>query len=324
MKIRKIAALSAAALLTLSASGCYFFPAEEELLDPPTIAPDEVTYSTYTAKLKTIENTVTVTGYLKSETEKECYFTDYTGQVKNIYVNAGDFVNEGDLIADMNTGALEYKLEIQKLKVQKAQLTYNATGSQADKLQLEIEQNTLAMYQAEYDGSQILAPMSGQVSYVYDLEPGTEMDPYKVLARVADPEALYVNAEFAESITFKKGDKVIITVADVEYEGTISYSPDEAREAGDKNGNALYATFDNEKPAFAYLGSLADIKKVKASSENAIVIPKHLVKSDGDRSYVQIFADGEKIEVDVVTGITNATEIEIISGLKEGDQVIVK
>lgn len=324
MKIRKIAALSAAALLTLSASGCYFFPAEEELLDPPTIAPDEVTYSTYTAKLKTIENTVTVTGYLKSETEKECYFTDYTGQVKNIYVKAGDFVEEGDLIAEMNTGALEYELEIQRLKVKKAQLTYNATGSQADKLQLEIEQNTLAMYQAEYDGAKILAPMSGQVSYVYDLEPGTEMDPYKVLARIADPTALYVNAEYPESITFKKGDKVKLIVGDVEYEGTISYSPTEAREAGDENGNALYAQFDSEKPAFAYLGSLADIKKVKAYSENAIVIPKHLVKSDGDRQYVQVYSDGEKIEIDVETGITNATEIEIISGLKEGDQVIVK
>lgn len=324
MKIRKIAALSAAALLTLSASGCYFFPAEEELLDPPTIAPDEVTYSTYTAKLKTIENTVTVTGYLKSETEKECYFTDYTGQVKNIYVKAGDFVEEGDLIAEMNTGALEYELEIQRLKVKKAQLTYNATGSQADKLQLEIEQNTLAMYQAEYDGAKILAPMNGQVSYVYDLEPGTEMDPYKVLARIADPTALYVNAEYPESITFKKGDKVKLIVGDVEYEGTISYSPTEAREAGDENGNALYAQFDSEKPAFAYLGSLADIKKVKAYSENAIVIPKHLVKSDGDRQYVQVYSDGEKIEIDVETGITNATEIEIISGLKEGDQVIVK
>ena len=324
MKIRKIAALSAAALLTLSASGCYFFPAEEELLDPPTIAPDEVTYSTYTAKLKTIENTVTVTGYLKSETEKECYFTDYTGQVKNIYVKAGDFVEEGDLIAEMNTGALEYELEIQRLKVKKAQLTYNATRSQADKLQLEIEQNTLAMYQAEYDGAKILAPMSGQVSYVYDLEPGTEMDPYKVLARIADPTALYVNAEYPESITFKKGDKVKLIVGDVEYEGTISYSPTEAREAGDENGNALYAQFDSEKPAFAYLGSLADIKKVKAYSENAIVIPKHLVKSDGDRQYVQVYSDGEKIEIDVETGITNATEIEIISGLKEGDQVIVK
>lgn len=324
MKIRKIAALSAAALLTLSASGCYFFPAEEELLDPPTIAPDEVTYSTYTAKLKTIENTVSVTGYLKSETEKECYFTDYTGQVKNIYVKAGDVVEEGDLIAEMNTGALEYELEIQRLKVQKARLIYNSTGSQADKLQLEIEQNTLDMYQAEYDGAKILAPMSGQVSYVYDLEPGTEMDPYKVLARIADPTMLYVDAEYPESITFKKGDKVKIIVADTEYSGTISYSPTEAREAGDENGNALHASFDNDKPAFAYLGSLADIKKVKAYSENAVVIPKHLVKSDGERQYVQIYSNGEKIEVDVVTGISNATEIEIVSGLKEGDQVIVK
>ncbi len=323
MKLRKLAA-AATALLTISASGCYFFPAEEELLDPPTIAPDEVTYSTYTAKVKTIKNTVTVTGYVKSKTEKECYFTDYTGQVKNIYVKAGDFVEEGDLIADMNTGALEYELEIQKLKVEAAQLKYNSTGSQADKLQLEIEQNTLAMYQAEYDGSKILAPMSGQVSFVYGLNPGTEIDPYRVLARIADPEALYVDAEYPESITFKKGDKVTVTVADIEYQATITYSPAEAREAGDENANALYAEFDGETPAFAYLGSLADITKVNAMSENAVVIPKHLVKSDGERQYVQIYSDGEKIEIDVVTGISNATEIEIVSGLNAGDQVIVK
>jgi len=323
MNFKKIAAVSAA-LLTLSASGCYFFPEEEKLLDPPTIAPDEVTYSTYTAKIKTIKNTVTVTGYVKSKTERECYFTDYTGQVKNIYVKAGDFVEEGDLIADMNTGALEYELEIQKLKVQKARLLYNSTGSQADKLQLEIEENTLAMYQAEYDGSKILAPMSGQVSYVYGLNPGTVMDPYKVLARIADPETLYVDAEYPESITFEAGDDVTISVGDIEYDGTITYSPKEAREAGDENGNALYAEFDNEKPAFAYLGALADITKVNYMSENAVVIPKHLVKSDGDRQYVQIYADGEKIERDVVTGISNATEIEIISGVNAGEQVIVK
>ena len=324
MKLRKFAAFTAAVILTAAMSGCYFFPAEEELLDPPTIAPDEVTYSTYTAKIKTIQNTVTVTGHVKSKTEKECFFTDYTGQVKNIYVNAGDFVEEGDLIADMKTGALEYELEIQKLKVQAAQLQYNSTGSQADKLQLEIEQNTLAMYQAEYDGSKVLAPMSCHVFYVYGLNPGTEMDPYKVLARIADPEALYIDAEFAESITFEAGDPVIITVGDIDYEGTITYSPKEAREAGDENANALYAEFNNEKPAFAYLGSLADITKVKAESENAVVIPKHLVKSDGEREYVQIYADGEKIEVDVVTGISNATEIEIVSGVNAGDQVIVK
>lgn len=320
---RKIA-IAAAACLILGTSGCYFFPAEEELLEPPVIAPDEVAYSTYTAKIKTIQNTVTVTGYVKSRTEKECYFTDYTGRVKNIYVKAGDFVKEGDLIADMNTGALEYELEIQKLKVQAAQLKYNSSGSQADRLQLEIEQNTLDMYQAEYDGSMVFAPISGQVSYVYKLNPGTEMDPYKVLARIVDPDDLYVDAEYPESITFKTGDKVTMNISGLSYDATITYSPEDAREAGDSNVNALYADFDGDKPAFAYLGALADIVKVNATAENAVVIPKHLVKTDGERKYVQVYVDGEKREVDVVTGISNATEIEIKSGLKAGDQVIVK
>ena len=34
--------------------------------------------------------------------------------------------------------------------------------------------------------------------------------------------------------------------------------------------------------------------------------------------------DGVKKEVDVETGISNATEIQITSGLSEGDEVVVK
>ncbi len=316
--------LLAAALLLFSASGCYFFPAEEELLDPPIIAPDEVAYSTYTAKIKTIQNTVTVTGYVKSRTERECYFTDYTGKVKNIYVRAGDFVEEGDLIAEMNTGALEYELEIQRLKTEAAELRYHSTGSQSDLLQLEIERNTLEMYQSEYDGARIYAPISGQVSYVFGLNPGTEIDPYKVLARIADPDDLYVDASYPETRPFSVGDEVSVSIGGETYQGVVSYSPREARADGAENPNALYVDFADEKPAFAYLGALADVTRVNEEARDAVVIPKHLVKSDGEREYVQIYENGEKREADVVTGVYNATEIQIVSGVEAGDQVIVK
>lgn len=325
MKKLRLTVLAISLSLIISGSGCYFFPKEEELLDPPTIAPDEVTYSTYTAKRKTIESAVIVTGYVRSRTEKSCYFTDYTGRVKTIYVKAGDFVNEGDIIAEMNTGELEYLLEIQKLKVQAAKLQYNSTGAQADKLQLDIETETLNMYQAEYDGSKIYAPISGQVSYVLGINPGTEMDPYKIIARIVDPDDLYVEASYTGDIkTFAVGDKVTVTVGGEEYESEISYTPKEARAEANEDSNALYAEFSGNKPTFAYLGSLADIKKIKSVSENAIVIPKNLVKTDGDRTYVQVYKDGEKIEKDITTGISNATEIEVISGLDEGDEVIIR
>lgn len=305
-------------------SGCYFFPDEEKLLDPPTIAPDEVAYSTFTARSKTIESAVNLTGYVRSRTEKECYFTGYTGRIKNVYVRAGDFVEKGDLVAEMNVGELEYLLKIQEYKVQAAQLRYNSTGSQADRLQLEIEQSTLDMYRAEYDGSKSLAPISGQVSYVFKINPGTEFDPYKVIARIVDPADLCVTATCEDDRTFEVGDKVTVTVEKDVYEGTVSYTPKEARADGASDTKSLYVDFDGTPPTFAFLGSLADIKKVKAVSENAVVIPKNLIKTDGDRTYVQVYENGEKKDRDVTVGITNATEAEIVSGLSAGEAVIIR
>ena len=52
--------------------------------------------------------------------------------------------------------------------------------------------------------------------------------------------------------------------------------------------------------------------------------PKNLVKTDGDRTYVQVFENGEKQDRDVVTGISNATEIEIVSGVEAGEAVIIR
>ncbi len=311
--------------LTMLLSGCYFFPEEEKLLDPPVIAPDEVAYSTFTARRKTIESTINVTGYVKSKKEAECYFTAYTGQIKNVYVRAGEFVNEGDLVAEMNVGELEYLLKIQELEVQAAQLRYSASGSQTDKLDLEIAQSTLEMYQARYDGAKIYAPMSGQVSYVYKIDPGTEFDPYKVIARIVDPEDLYVAASYDGDVTdFAVGDKVTVTVESDDYPCTVYYTPHEAAADGADDKKALFADFDGTVPSFAYLGSLANIKKVRSVSENAVVIPRNLIKTDGDRSYVQVFENGEKKDKDVTIGITNATEAEITSGLEAGEAVIIR
>lgn len=312
-----------AAIITFS--GCWFFPEEEKLLDPPVISPDEVAYSTYTARQKTIESAVSAAGYIRSGTEEDCFFTEYTGQIKSIYVRAGDDINEGDLVAEMNVGELDYLVEIQKLKVEAAELRYAGSGSQADKLDLEIERSTLDMYEAQEAGAKIYAPASGRVSYVFKADPGTEIDPYEVLARIADPNDLYVAADYnGGKDSFTVGDAVTITVDGVAYEGEVTYTPRTAAENGDDNAKLLCAKFTSELPAFGYLGKIADIRKVTKVSENAVVIPRTLIRTDGDRQYVQVFENGEKKERDVTTGIVNAAEAEITSGLSAGEAVIMR
>lgn len=316
-----LAIIGAIALLS---SGCYFFPDEEPLLEPPTLDVSEVVYYTYTAVKKDIVSQTIQSGYLISGVQSDCFFTKYTGQLKNIYVNPGDFVEEGQLIAEMNNGAIEHLLKIQQLKVDLAQLNYNNSGSAADRLQLEIEQSTLQQYQDEYDGGHVYATMTGQVSFVKTLNPGDSVDPYDVIVTIVDPERLCVRATVENSGDFSVDDEVSVEVNGDIYDGVVVRTPREEIEEGDSEGDKVYVEFTGDSPGFGYLGTIANITKIKAKSENTLVIPKHIIKTDGDRTYVQVLRGDEKVEIDVETGISNAVEIEILSGLSEGDEVIMK
>ena len=317
--VSSVAALS----MVIGLSGCYFFPEEEKLLDPPVLKVEDVTYSTYKAVKKTIINKAAATGYCVSQKQENCSFKA-DGEIMTVHVKAGDTVKAGDLLAEYNTGDLEYTLREQELKVQQAQNTYNANGSENSRLQLEIEKNTLAKYQNQYENSKLYAPCDGLVSFADRLKPGTKVKAYATVVTIIDPEVIYVKANVNEERKFKKGQDVTITIGDEDYAGTIVKTPIEAKEEGDEDVTSVYAEFKGALPSFTKVGTVADITYIKEQAEDAIVIPKYLIKTLSGKEYVQVFKDGEKIEVDVETGITNATEVQILSGLSEGDEVVVK
>lgn len=324
IKTKALFAFLLSAVITVTFTGCYFFPDEEPMLEPPTLDVADVVYYTYSVARKDIVSQTIQSGYLVSGVQSDCFFSKYTGQLKNIYVNPGDFVEEGQLIAEMNNGTIEHLLRTQQLKVDLARLNFNNSGSAADRLQLEIEESSLQQYQDEYDGGRVYASMSGQVSFVKTLHPGDSVDPYDVIVTIVDPEKLCVRATVENSRAFSVDDPVSVEVNGDYYDGIVVRTPLEEIEEGDSEGNTVYVEFTAENPGFGYLGSIANITKINAKSENTLVIPKHVIKTDAERTYVQVLRNGEKVEVDVETGISNAVETEILSGLSEGEEVIVK
>lgn len=326
MKIRplKLTLAIIAAVTATSMSGCYFFPDEEKLLDPPTVKIEDVTYSTYTAKTKTIADQTIVSGYVTSKTESYSYFTESGGVMKTIYVRAGEFVEAGDLLAELDTGDLDYRLEQQKLIVQRAQLYYNQSGSATDRLTLEMEQSTLTEYQREFDASHIYAKISGQVGFVESINAGAPVTPYKVIVKIIDPENLYVKYTSNTLKDFPLGKDVTIAIGENTYPGVVSKTPAEAIANGEEDTSSVWIDFTEGIPGFASVGTLADVTAVYTVHENAVVIPKTLIKSIDDRTYVQLLVNDEKVEVDVTTGIENATEIEVLTGINAGDKVVVR
>lgn len=325
--------MSAALIISMTGmTGCFFFPAEEELLEPPTVAIEDIAYSTYTAKQKTIEDKTVATGYVFCKSQYNASFPESGGTLKTIYVTAGQHVEEGDLLAELDVGDLDYLYKQQLLIVQKAQIAYNSSGTADAPLTLEKEQNTLTEYERQLNNSRIYAGMTGEVCFVQDMDPGTTVTAYKTIIKIVDPSQLCIQYSSSNMKSFPLGEEVTITVDGEDYSGCVSKTPTDVKEglyddfpAVMKDTSSIYCEFTDGTPSFLTVGQTADITAVFARHENAVVISKTLVKTDGDRTYVTILDENDtKKEVDVTVGITNATEAEILTGLNAGDRVVVR
>ena len=325
--------MSAALIISMTGmTGCFFFPAEEELLEPPTVAIEDIAYSTYTAKQKTIEDKTVATGYVFCKSQYNASFPESGGTLKTIYVTAGQHVEEGDLLAELDVGELDYLYKQQLLIVQKAQIAYNSSGTADARLTLEMEQNTLTEYERQLNNSRIYAGMTGEVCFVQDMDPGTTVTAYKTIIKIVDPSQLCIQYSSSNMKSFPLGEEVTITVDGEDYSGCVSKTPTDVKEglydafpAVMKDTSSIYCEFTDGTPSFLTVGQTADITAVFARHENAVVISKTLVKTDGDRTYVTILDENDtKKEVDVTVGITNATEAEILTGLNAGDRVVVR
>ena len=205
--------MSAALIISMTGmTGCFFFPAEEELLEPPTVAIEDIAYSTYTAKQKTIEDKTVATGYVFCKSQYNASFPESGGTLKTIYVTAGQHVEEGDLLAELDVGDLDYLYKQQLLIVQKAQIAYNSSGTADARLTLEMEQNTLTEYERQLNNSRIYAGMTGEVCFVQDMDPGTTVTAYKTIIKIVDPSQLCIQYSSSNMKSFPLGEEVTITV----------------------------------------------------------------------------------------------------------------
>lgn len=71
-------------------------------------------------------------------------------------------------------------------------------------------------------------------------------------------------------------------------------------------------------------GMTAEVRVVIDERTNVLLVPNEYVTLEGDRATVtRITPTGEKLSVEVVIGLRGDTETEIISGLREGDQLLL-
>ena len=64
--------------------------------------------------------------------------------------------------------------------------------------------------------------------------------------------------------------------------------------------------------------------QIRYLSLTAIVISNNLIKKVDGTKVVYVLKNGEKTAVEVETGLSTGSQTEIKSGLKEGDEIVIR
>ncbi len=325
--------LTVAGMVTLL-GGCYFLPQEEQFLEPPLREPQEVSYRTYTVQRDRIDRELSGTGRFVSTETQLLQYKGTGARLKTMHVKSGDEVKAGDLLAELDPGDLPYQIYRQEKQLRLAELDLQTAKKTKDK-------NTIERAQINYDlvnmeltrlnermaECLLYTDMNGMVIYVADVEPGESVYAYQTLVQVADAgslqirfttndvKELYIGTEIEVTLSTKDKPTLIGRVVQVPENLPITATEEEKK--------TVYIELD-EVPAEVKIGDTVAIKLLLERKEGVILLPLRYVSSYSSRRYVRVLnADNIPEERDLILGIQNATEVEVVSGLEEGERIVI-
>lgn len=311
-------------------SGCFLIPEAEEDLEAPVVELPEVRYDTIEVTRRSLVRKVSVSGRLAASRQLDLFFREQGGRLVTLAVRPGDDVRQGAVLAEIGVAGLSYQVRLREIALEKARLrlelleTSNANRFEIAMADLDVQaaQVQLEESKAKLADSRLVAPFAAQVAQV-EQEEGAYVEPFETVLRLVDPSRLVMECAADAGETFGIGTAVDVEVRGRSLRGQVVSVP--RREEGrpvKKDERMLIAIAG--LPRDAAMGDLAVATLVLERRENAIVVPRYVLHGSSGATYVNVLVKGERVERDVETGMETASEVEILRGLDEGEQVITR
>jgi len=193
--------------------------------------------------------------------------------------------------------------------------------------QVGLAQLSLERARAQLKETRLIAPWAGTVVRV-EVGEGEMISAYRPVVVMADLSSLQIVAEIDEMDVAEvaPGQKVEIRLD--AYPGQIlsgtvvSLAP----AASPQRGSTVYEAVVEFDPAdlALRLGMGANLKIITLEKEGVLLVPNRAIQPIGRRKVVRVL-DGKSIrEIEVVTGLSNESETEIVEGLAEGQKILLE
>lgn len=319
--------------------------------DPKPPADDQlVPVDVRTAEKHTSQSTHVFPGQVESKNQADLS-TIVMGTVTGVAVDVGDEVHKGDILAhikDDQIQAQKKQLEANRVQaeanLENTEKNYNriknlyaeesATSKELDdistmyeiaKANMEALEASLREVNEMLDYTVIRAPFDGIVSRKHADE-GDMAAPGHPILTIADPGELKITATVSERLInrVEEGSEIVVSVASADIKHAAARLTSISR-AGDPASRqyALEAELiDEELEKRLNTGRFAELG-IDLDGVQALIIPKSALVERGQLTGIYTVSSGNRAVLRWVrTGDTYGDDVEIISGLKAGENYI--
>ncbi|RMA66263.1 efflux RND transporter periplasmic adaptor subunit [Ulvibacter antarcticus] len=298
--------------------------------------------TTFTAKAESFNHFVELQGSV--ETKQNIVITPEMGGILNrVYVKKGQKVTKGQLLGTIDDGGMGQQVAQLQIQEDLAKTTFERQerlwdqkiGSEIQYLQAksnyEGQQKAVSQMQSQLGKSSVKAPFSGTIDNIIT-EQGSVVSPGQTeLFRIVNLSDMYIETDVPETylndVVVGKDVKVNFPVLGREIDAKI-------RQTGDFI-NPDNRTFKIEIAVPNKDGAIkpnltARLKINDYTSEKALLIPQSIISENAEgEQYIYVLQeknDNKAIATQVIikTGKTQGDVIEVLEGLKNGDEIIVE
>jgi RND family efflux transporter MFP subunit len=317
----------------------------------PTVAHQSPVVVVSPAQRGAIMRTITLPGDLAGYYQSTLY-AKVTGYLKTISVDKGDWVKQGQLLAEIEVPELRQRLEraradleVQKITYDRLEKVFKSDPRLVARQDVDVAYGKFQEAKAQVDElsalvayTRIVAPFDGVITGRF-VDPGALIrssggagaqgvesgggPPTALLSEaMIDKMRIYLYVPEGVVGLVRRGMPATLTLKD--YPGRV-FTGKIARFSTslDLSTRTMLTEVDIRNPEHElYPGMYANVTLELERHDEALRVRDSAVGTGADGSYVYVVREGVLSRVPVTTGIRNGSFVEITSGLKGGEQVV--
>jgi membrane fusion protein (multidrug efflux system) len=288
----------------------------------------------FIVKTKLLLDNLEIPGTLVANQSTEIH-PEVAGRITGIYFKEGAYVNKGALLVklyDADLQAQKQKLIVQ-LKVAQANEARSAQllkiqgiskqDYEAIALQVTNSNADLAIVNTQIEKTDIRAPFSGKLGLRL-VSLGAYVSPTTTLTTISEMNQMRIDFTVPEKYTsqIKLGQYVNFKVENSDKKYAAKVIATQSNITEDTRTLQVRAAVQGNQTGLVP-GSFAIVTIDFEPDPNSIVVPTQAVVPQARGKKVYVYQNGVAKFVDVTTGLRDSANIQITSGLKAGDTVLI-